>query len=69
MLFPNIHLLEFGILFSYAFFCTFGEKPNSSVGAHIAAVRFSVLECELKTKNYSRVKNRLLLEFSFFVNK
>lgn len=48
MLFPNIHLLGFGILFSYGFFCTSGEKPKSSVGPHTAIVRFSVLGCDLK---------------------
>lgn len=60
-----------GLTFSFLMFFSahFERSPTQHIGAHIAAVRFSVLGCDLKMKNYSRVKNRLLLEFSFFVNK
>lgn len=69
LLFPNSHL---GLAFCFLmfFFSAHLERnPTQHIGAHIAAVKFSVLGCDLKMKNYSRVKNRLLLEFSFFVNK
>ena len=50
LLFPNSHLIVLDVWF-LIFFCTLGEEPNSSVGAHLAAVRFSVLGCDLKMKS------------------